>query len=592
MSSQDVHILHVPAPAADREIGKQLANIDGYDVLTKTCIEPALEAVTAGDIDCIVTVDDGSGAGITFLRRLRSRVTDPTPFVLVVDNPAEQTVIDALNAGADRFRRVQEVEDDVSSLATAIDESIMARNAERQAAQDRREYERLFKHINEGVALHRLVRDDDGTPIDYELMEVNPAGRDMLDIDSPRALPAHASTFFEQDPPPYLDQYADVVETGESVTFETYFEPFESWFSVAAYAPDGNQFATVFEDITGRRERQSELELFREMIDHAQDGIFVIDAETGVIEDVNEAACDRLGYERSELEGAGAWEISTFFEDQSAFQRYIGREDDDQRLHVETTHERKDGSEIPVEIVASTVSAGTDTYRVTIARDITGRKAREQELKAEKERLEEFASVLSHDLRTPLEVAMGRLELAREDSESDHLASADRALARIDEIIEDVLTLVRKGQTVDPEAIETLELASVARACWQTVSTADATLRIETDREIEADPGRLKELLENLYRNAVEHGETGVTVVVGDRPDGFFVADDGPGIPPADREAVFEAGYSTREGGSGLGLSIVESVAQAHGWSVDVSECEQGGVRFEFTGLESTRAGD
>jgi signal transduction histidine kinase len=68
--------------------------------------------------------------------------------------------------------------------------------------------------------------------------------------------------------------------------------------------------------------------------------------------------------------------------------------------------------------------------------------------------------------------------------------------------------------------------------------------------------------------------------------DGFYVADTGPGIPESDREQIFEAGYSTNEGGTGFGLRIVEQIADAHGWEVTVTESEHGGTRFEFSGVE------
>ncbi|RDZ33833.1 histidine kinase, partial [Haloferax sp. Atlit-19N] len=92
------------------------------------------------------------------------------------------------------------------------------------------------------------------------------------------------------------------------------------------------------------------------------------------------------------------------------------------------------------------------------------------------------------------------------------------------------------------------------------------------------------ELLENVFRNAVEHGGTGVQITVGDLPDhrGFYVADTGRGIPVEQREQVFENGYSTNREGTGLGLAIVAEVASAHGWETLVTESDAGGARFEF----------
>ena len=90
-------------------------------------------------------------------------------------------------------------------------------------------------------------------------------------------------------------------------------------------------------------------------------------------------------------------------------------------------------------------------------------------------------------------------------------------------------------------------------------------------------------MLENLLRNSLEHGGETVTVTIGDIDRGFYVEDDGPGIPPEERDRVFDAGYSTNSEGTGFGLSIVSDVAEAHGWNVTVTEGRSGGARFEIT---------
>ncbi|GAA0535521.1 PAS domain S-box protein [Halorubrum ejinorense] len=210
---------------------------------------------------------------------------------------------------------------------------------------------------------------------------------------------------------------------------------------------------------------------------------------------------------------------------------------------------------------------------------------RTADLERQNDRLEEFAGVVSHDLRNPLEVARGRTELAREECDSDHLDAVERAHDRMTALIDDLLTLAREGEPVTDA--EPVDLGQVIGSCWRTVDTGEATLRADAEEMILADEGRLKQLLENLMRNAVEHGGDDVTITVGSLPDGFYVADDGPGIDPEQREEVFDAGYSTSQSGTGFGLRIVEQVADAHGWSVRATESEEGGARFEITGVES-----
>ncbi|ELZ22470.1 HTR-like protein [Halosimplex carlsbadense 2-9-1] len=207
-----------------------------------------------------------------------------------------------------------------------------------------------------------------------------------------------------------------------------------------------------------------------------------------------------------------------------------------------------------------------------------------QTRKRQNERLSAFTSVVSHDLRNPLSVLVGSLPLAEETGEDEHFERCYRALDRMERLIDDLLRLAREGETVDAPA--PVGLATVAHDAWDTVDTAGATLRVETDATVIADGSRLRQLVENLSRNAVEHG--GDTVTVGDIPEdeGFFVADDGPGIDEDDRERVFESGFSTSPEGTGFGLAIVAEIASAHGWSVSVSDSDAGGARFEVRGVD------
>jgi PAS domain S-box-containing protein len=250
---------------------------------------------------------------------------------------------------------------------------------------------------------------------------------------------------------------------------------------------------------------------------------------------------------------------------------------------------------------------------------------REDELARQNERLESFASVVSHDLRNPLSVARGYLDLAREaategaEDPTPHFERVENAHGRMNRLITDLLALAREGQSVG--RTEAVDIGPTARRAWEAVETTDAVLDVGDDRTIAADGERLASLFENLFRNSVEHGSTSsrpeaddavehgsrerkteteaeeavcrssVHVRVGllDDSDGFFVADDGPGIPPDERDAVFERGYTTGESGTGFGLSIVRGIAEAHGWTVEATESESGGARFEVRGVEPAR---
>ena len=215
---------------------------------------------------------------------------------------------------------------------------------------------------------------------------------------------------------------------------------------------------------------------------------------------------------------------------------------------------------------------------------------RERRLERDRRRLDEFAGVVSHDLRNPLGVAIGRVRIAREtasDEVDEQLAAVESAHERMEARIEEVLTLAREGRVVgDPQPVD---LDEVAGDAWAAISEcADQATLVEVDSlgTTEGDRERLRALFENLFSNAFEHGETpdgsAPTVTVGPLDDGFYVEDDGPGIPPDRREAVLHSGFTTSEDGTGFGLAIVRSIADAHGWTVTVAESESGGARFEI----------
>lgn len=208
------------------------------------------------------------------------------------------------------------------------------------------------------------------------------------------------------------------------------------------------------------------------------------------------------------------------------------------------------------------------------------------ELKRQNDRLENFASVVSHDLRNPLSVVEGRLAIARQEHDSENLQTAAEALDRTFDLVDEVLEFARMGQEVTDT--EPVSLSSIATDAWEMVDDDEVSLSVEDDSiRVAADPTRLQRLLENLFRNSIDHGgETLTTIRLGRLPDGFYVADDGCGIPAEDSEAVFEGGYTTASQGTGFGLSIVKEIAEAHSWSVSLTASADGGVRFEFLGTD------
>ncbi|MEF8881894.1 MAG: PAS domain S-box protein [Halapricum sp.] len=346
----------------------------------------------------------------------------------------------------------------------------------------------------------------------------------------------------------------------------------------------------VTREITERRERERELKqtnaLLSTLFETLPVGVLAEDEQRNILA-VNERFFELFGIQGEPEDVIGvdceqlAREASELFVDSEDFvdriRELIERREpvnrEDLRLVDGRTFTR---SYQPIEL------ADGDGH-LWVYRDVTERKEQERTLRHERDRLDEFASVVSHDLRNPLHVAQGRLELAREETDSEHHGAIADALDRMETLIEDLLALAREGETVRER--EPIELPDLVDSCWRNVTSTNATIRTETDLTVSADRSRLRQLLENLFSNAIEHGGESVTVTVGDLDGGFYVEDDGPGIPPEKRERVFDVGFSTSVNGTGFGLSIVEEVAEAHGWDVRVTRSSTGGARFEITGI-------
>ncbi|MBV0923603.1 PAS domain-containing protein [Halomicroarcula limicola] len=228
---------------------------------------------------------------------------------------------------------------------------------------------------------------------------------------------------------------------------------------------------------------------------------------------------------------------------------------------------------------------------LSFAQDITEQVEREsrleetvEKLEASNERLESFASMLAHEIRNP--VTIGQIysrQLADADSEAASYVA--EAFDRIEDMIDVMLVLARGNAAVGKPT--PVAVADAVEAAWEQVDAAAAELRLSTDRRLQADPRYLQHLFRNLFENAVEHGGDAVAVTVGDLPTGFYVEDDGTGIPADEVDSVFEPGYTTAagRGGTGLGLAFVRELARVYGWECTVTESERGGARFEFTGV-------
>jgi len=624
-----VRVLYVDAvptvPAALRDADEI------HEVRTADSGADAFSILESEQIDCVVSeygLPDTDG--LAFLRAVRNRW--PTlPFVLFTDDGDEALASEAIGAGATDYlpksaagRLGERVT--AAVIDTAEQQAILGRMTDAFFAVDTAW---RFTYVNERgrAVLCEIIGEDLTTA---ELL-----GRSIWE-----EIPSAVDTVF-------YDGYHRAMDEQEPVAFEEYYDPTDTWFEVRAY-PSPTGLSVYFTDVTERKRREDEMarrdrvlrEVYQVIADKDRDFEAKVDELLALGQEVLGTDCAALSTISGEdyrfdvvhdpsgaLTSGDVVALSettcerTVATEKSLVLRNIAAEAPDLAEQASTTKTGVScylGTPVWVDGEIDGTFCFFDTepratpfsdWEVTLV-DLLGnwvsyeqeRERRAAQLTRERNRLDDFASLVSHDLRNPLTVALGRLDVVREryDGNSDHIDTIEASLERMDTLIEDLLVLSRSGnQSVDPKPHV---LEEVATAAWEATGTEDATLRVsDGETAFHGDPVSVQRLFENLLRNSVEHGSTSpdsqtrqdavahggpdVTVTVGALSEGFYVADDGPGIPRDERDQVFDSGYTTSDDGTGFGLRIVRDILDAHGWDITVTESDDGGARFEITGV-------
>jgi PAS domain S-box-containing protein len=351
--------------------------------------------------------------------------------------------------------------------------------------------------------------------------------------------------------------------------------------------PDGEHGDTPASE-TDEQQSAAE-EQYRKIFEYNNDAVMVVDLESKAFVDVNPKASELLGYSRSELLSMHPEEIHPNDIDRVRTEFISQVAEEGTGFTDDLTCLTKDGREIPTEISGAALEPSDDadepTRMIAMLRDISDRVEHRRELEEKIDRLDRFASIVSHDLKNPLSIIKGHVTLARETGDPEHFDAIADAADRMDEMLSELLQLTKEGDLVGDRT--EIELGTLAREVWNDCELDPATLEIQSSTTVFGDRDRLHELLANLFENAYTHGGSSVTVRVGtfetgDR-EGFYIEDDGGGIPADEHDTVFEWGHTTTEGGTGFGLAIVAEIVEAHGWEISVGDSEAGGTRFEIS---------
>lgn len=247
---------------------------------------------------------------------------------------------------------------------------------------------------------------------------------------------------------------------------------------------------------------------------------------------------------------------------------------------------------------ATVLNIGTMTVRL-LARWVSSQIERNQykrEFTRQTERIEEFAEVVSSDLRNQLNVIKGRNAILDDKYNDRQSELVDTAAEQIASIVDDSLEWVQKGKPITKTT--EVDIQTLVNELWYLVADSGTELKAVDAFEVHANWSRLMELFENLIKNMIANNDQEITIRVGEiqhmytttrapsnGPSGFYVECDGRSVPDVDSEKVFQPADVTRMDETGFKLSIVKQIAEAHGWDVTLTESFDDGVRFEFTGV-------
>jgi PAS domain S-box-containing protein len=560
-----------------------------------------------------------SGENETIVNHVLSQIKNPEGFLssiqeLLVHPSRESFDMIEFNDGKifERYSKPQKIGDSVVGRVWSFRDVTERKLAEEAKIASEIRYRRLFETAQDGI----LILDADTG----QIVEVNPfliemlgfsrdqfLGKKIWEIGLFKDIVANKENFEELQRKEYI-RYEDMpIETadGQRIAVE---------FLSNVYMVNNKKVIQC--NIRNNTERKlaeeaqvaSEIR-YRRLFETAQDGILILDADTGQIVEVNPFLITMLGFSRDQFLGKKLWEIGLFKdivankENFEELQRkeYVRYED----MPIETA----DGQRIAVEFLSNVYTVNNKKVIQCNIRDITVRKKLEEDLiikAAELARsnieLQQFAYVASHDLQEPLRAISGFTELlvkryhGKIDEKADtYLDFITEGTLRMQQMIQDLLTYSRvqtqEHKYVLTDSNTSLDLAlsdlQIATKEHHAVITNDPLPTIYADQE------QITKMFQNLIGNAIKFHKPGVApnIHISAKQDEnswiFSVSDNGIGIDPQYADRIFKIfqRLHTRDEypGTGIGLAICKRIAEQHGGTIWIESVPGSGSTLYFT---------
>jgi len=485
---------------------------------------------------------------------------------------------------------IKDDEKKVIGLAFSLTEVTNYKRTEESLRRSERKYYMLFDSMVDGFAYHKMIYDEQGKSIDYVYLEINAAfekitGKKRKTILGKRMTevwPNATKVDFD-----WIGEYGEVAKTGKRIKFERYFEPLNKWFTITAYSTKKGYFATTFRDITSRINTVKKLKHLASFPRFNPEAVLEVDY-TGLVTYANAAVYKIL---KEAWLGKNA---------QIFLPSNIGE-------IIKTLRKRKGVSSVIQEVKVGDKYFDLKIYHLAkmgiiriYGHDITNRKKIEQQK-------DEFFSIASHELKTPLTSIKAFLQLIRKICKGECNPQMghyhERVGVQIDKLTHLINDLLDVSKIQGGKLIITKEKIKIDKLIEEVAGDVQMTVgsghkiifEKKTEATILGDPYRIGQVLANLLVNAVEYSpEADRVEISAKRKDGMViisVRDFGVGIEKEKQKQLFERFYQIKPGRDylgkfsslGLGLFISAQIVRNHGGKIGLKSKVGKGSTFYFS---------